>query len=251
MISVSKQRGNLVILMSFVLMLTLLFGCMKEESLTLDPIAAEDIYETEESVIIPMDLLTVTENVTQEDIDHTMEYIEKTKKGEMKKREPLSVVKRGNGGYGIIDGNKTYSALKKLGATNVPAVVAESPYQKDVEHFDDLIRLNSEAEPEFHQLVTSLGEELKAEVTEHPALTEVDEIHRKANELYGGDYGKIVDVLSADIMVTKDELQADKEKMMQKYYVICIFDSQTNEEYSVYVMLSNSTVARIQLTSND
>ena len=54
------------------------------------------------------------------DIDHTMDYIEKTKKGEMKKHEPLSVIERGDGTYSIIDGNRSYSALKELGAKSIP-----------------------------------------------------------------------------------------------------------------------------------
>ena len=78
-------------------------------------------------MILPMDALRVTEQVTPEGISHTMEYIEKTKKGEMKKREPLSVVERGDGTYSIIDGNQSYSALKQLGAKNIPVIVASRP----------------------------------------------------------------------------------------------------------------------------
>jgi len=62
-------------------------------------------------VVMSMDILRVTEEVTPEDIAHTMTYIEKTKKGEMKKREPFSVVERGDGTYSILDGNKSFSAL--------------------------------------------------------------------------------------------------------------------------------------------
>ena len=57
-------------------------------------------------MVMSMDILRVTEEVTPEDIAHTMTYIEKTKKGEMKKREPFSVVERGDGTYSILDGNK-------------------------------------------------------------------------------------------------------------------------------------------------
>lgn len=61
----------------------------------LDPVAEADIYQTADSVIMPMGSLRVTETITPEDISHTMEYVEKTKKGEMKKREPFDVVARG------------------------------------------------------------------------------------------------------------------------------------------------------------
>ncbi len=243
-----KPFREMKVLILFVVMMICFEGCKKEEEkLTIDPIAAEDIYETEDSVIISVDFLHVTEEVTQKDIDHTMEYVEKTKKGEMKKREPLSVIERGDGTYGIIDGNKTYSALKQLGATNMPVVVVDTPYQKEVEDYDDLILVNTEAESEFRQLVTALGSELAAEVKETSYLQDTDEIHMKAKETYGGDYSKIVDVLSADMIVPKGELQAAKGKLLEKYYVICISGDQTDGEFKACVMLSNNAVAEIRL----
>ena len=42
----------------------------------LDPISAADIDQTEDSVILSMDVLRVTEKVTPEDIRRTMGYIE-------------------------------------------------------------------------------------------------------------------------------------------------------------------------------
>ena len=246
-----KHSRKAAILLSFALMLICFWGCGKEESLKLDPIAAADVYETEDSIIVSMDLLQVTEQVTQKDIDHTMEYIEKTKKGEMKKREPLSVIGRGDGKYGIIDGNKTCSALRQLGAKNVPVVVVDKPYQKEAENFDDLISVNSEAESEFKQLAASLGEELKAEVKDCSYLKDTDEIHRKAKESYGGDIGKLCDVLAADLTVPKNELQSAKEKLKEKYYVVCFNSDQKDEEFPAYVMLSNSTIAKVRLIGKD
>ena len=246
-----KHCRNIAILLSFALMLLCFGGCGKEEELKIDPIAAADVYETEDSKIMSMDLLHVTEQVTQKDIDHTMEYIEKTKKGEMKKREPLSVIARGDGKYGIIDGNKTCSALKQLGAKNVPVVVVDKPYQKEAENFDELMSVNSEAESEFQQLAASLGEELKAEVKDCSYLKDTDEIHRQAKEIYGGDYGKLCDVLSADLTVPKDEMKKAKEKLTEKYYVVCFNSDQKDEEFPAYVMLSNSTIAKVRLIGKD
>ncbi len=36
----------------------------------------------------------------------------------------------GDGTYSIIDGKKSFSALKELGAKNVPVIVVSEPYQK-------------------------------------------------------------------------------------------------------------------------
>ena len=218
-----------------------------DAEIVLDPIAAEDIYETADSVVMPMDSLRLTEEITPEDISKTMGYIEKTKKGEMKKREPFSVVERGDGTYSIIDGNKSYSALKELGAKSVPVIVADRPYNKDVESFDDLISLYSEAETEFHQTVTSLGEEWKAEVSEHSDLKDADTIHQKAKENYDGDYGRVVDVLSADMRVPAEELQAAAQKLLEKDDVLCLYNHENDNGYTAYIRLSNGAIVEIQL----
>lgn len=103
---------KLIIIFAVVHALAFINGPVMTGEMEPDPISAADIEQTEDSVILPMDVLRVTEAVTPEGISHTMEYIEKTRKGEMKKREPLSVVARGDGTYCIIDGNQSYSALK-------------------------------------------------------------------------------------------------------------------------------------------
>ena len=137
---------KLVLILLIVQVMTFLGGIGKPAEVVLDPVAEADIYQTADSVIMPMDSLRATETVTPEDISHTMAYIEKTKKGEIKKREPLSVVERGDGTYSILDGNRTFSALKELGAKSFPVIVQDRPYHKDVETFEDLVRIYSEAE---------------------------------------------------------------------------------------------------------
>ena len=91
----------------------------------LDPLSAADVAETETSQIISMDLLKTTEKVTTEGIQRAKNNIAKSLRGELPKREPLTVIKRGDGTYSIIDGNRTYSALKEMGAKNVPVEVVE------------------------------------------------------------------------------------------------------------------------------
>ena len=242
---------KLILILFLVQVTAFLGGPGKTTEVILDPIAAADIYQTADSVIMPMDSLRVTEIVTPKDISHTMEYIEKTKKGEMKKREPFSVVERGDGTYSILDGNKSFSALKELGAKNVPVVVHDRPYHKDVETFDDLLSLNSEAEPEFHRSVTALGEELAAEVSEHSDLKDTDAIHRKAKENYGGDYGKILDVLSADIRVPAGELEAAARKILEKDDILCLYSHEKDHGYTAYLRLSNGAIAEIRLKETE
>ena len=242
---------KLVLILLLVQVMAFLGEPGKKAEVVLDPIAAADVYQTADSMILPMDSLRVTENVTPKDISHTMEYIEKTKKGEMKKREPFSVVERGDGTYSILDGNKSFSALKELGAKNVPVVVQDRPYHKDVETFDDLVSIFSEAEPEFHRTVTALGEELTAEVSEHSDLKDTDAIHRKAKEDHGGDYGKIIDVLSADIRVPAGGLQEAARKLLEKDSVLCIYSHEKDNGFTAYLKLSNGAITEIRLNETE
>ena len=219
----------------------------KTTKIILDPIAADDVYETDDSVVMPMVILRITEEVTPKDIRHTLGYIEKTKKGEMKKREPFSIVERGDGTYSVIDGNKSHSALKELRVKNVPVTVADRPYHKEVKTFDDLVAIYSESESEFHRLAASLGEEFKAEMSEHSDLTDADAIHKKANENNGGDYGKVVDVLSADMRVPAGELQTAAWKLLEKDNVLCLYNHEKDNGYTAYIRLSNGAIAEIRL----
>ena len=239
--------SRLFLILAVVLALSFIHGPGMTGKLEPDPISATDIYQTEDSVILPMDALRVTEEVTQEGIDHTLEYVEKTRKGEMKQREPLSVVERGDGTYSIIDGNKSYSALKQLGAKNIPVIVVSQPYQKDVESFDDLIALQTEAEPEFHQFVTSLGDRYKAEVSEHSDLNDAEAIHRRAREDCDGDYGKVIDVLSAEISLPAEALEAAVAELWNQKSLLCMYAREEDDGYTAAIRLSNGAMAKIQL----
>lgn len=241
------NRLKRFLILCVVLGLAVFNGLAMAEALEPDPISAGDIYQTEDSIILPMDALRVTETVTPEDIRHTLDYIERTKKGEMKQREPLSVVERGDGTYSIIDGNRSYSALKQLGAKNIPVIVASRPYHKDVETYDDLIAIQTEAESEFHQFVASLGEAYTAEVSEHSNLDDAEAIHKEAKENHDGDYGKVIDVLSAQIRIPAEELQTAVTALFNQDSVLCVYGHEEDDGYTAYVILSNGAMAEIQL----
>jgi hypothetical protein len=246
-----RQSKKLLILVSAILAWTLLggFAETEKEEIRLDPISAADIYETDDSVILPMDALRVTEKSTPEDISHTMEVIEKSRRGELKKREPLTVIEYGAGKYSIIDGNRTYSALKEMGAKNVPAEVVMQPYHKDVITFDDLIAMHSEVESEFHQLMISLARAYQAELGEYSELYNDGVIHQKAKEAYDGEYDKIVDVFSADLTVPEEDLKKTALDLKKKYYTLCMYDLEDGDGYMAYIRLSNGTVAEIRLNA--
>lgn len=238
---------KLILIFAVVQALAFVNGPVLTGEMDLDPISAADIEQTEDSVILPMDALRVTEQVTPEGISHTMGYIEKTKKGEMKKREPLSVVERGDGTYSIIDGNQSYSALKQLGAKNIPVIVFSRPYHKDVESFEELVALQTAAEAEFHQFVMSLGEAYQAEVSERSDLSDAEAIRKKADENFGGDYGRVIDVLSAEIRLPAEALRTAVAALFNEDSILCVYGHEKDSGYTAYIRLSNAAVAEIRL----
>lgn len=150
-----------------ILLFTLIFcfgvKCQAEE---LDPIAAQHILTTKDTVIIPIEKLRPVEEITPEGIAEAMYYMKlRMADKNYSKRAPLDVIERGDGTYSVIDGNRTLAALKELGAKNIPVIVHRHPYQKDVKNIKDLYALNEAAEGEFKTLMQSLQQELGGTLT--------------------------------------------------------------------------------------
>ena len=103
-----------------------------KHSPTLDPITKMYMHETSRSIIVPMDSIKLTENVTSRSISKAKRNMQSALNGYMSKREPLTVIQRKDGYYYVLDGNNTYSALKELGAKNVLVEVIGSSYSADM-----------------------------------------------------------------------------------------------------------------------
>ena len=114
---------------------------LKIEAAELDPIAAQHISTTKNSIIVPIEKLRPSEKITPEDTAEAMYFMQKRISGEQKeKRQPLDVIERGDGNYTIIDGNRSFAALKELGAKNLPVIVHPHPYQKMLEISNNFTR---------------------------------------------------------------------------------------------------------------
>lgn len=229
------------------------------EALELNPIAAEDIQKTEDSKIISMDLLRPTENVTSEGIRRTKNVIEQAKQGLLPKREPLTVVIRGDGTYEIFDGNKTYTVLKELGAKNIPVKILRIPYQKDIKILDELYAKNSEVQAEFNSLMKSLSEELGAKLIMRSGLQSREKTIIKATELFNGDYSKVLDVLAACLIFnSEEEIYNTVEKLKAKNYFVNFYDRWKGQsypdnyrDYLTHVRLSNGIITEVQLCNSN
>ena len=76
-------------------------------------------------------------------------------------------------------------------------------------------------------------------------------IHRKAKENHGGDYGKIVDGLSAEMKVPARELQAVARKLLEKDNILCIYSHENDNGCTAYLRLSNGAIAEIRLKETE
>lgn len=88
-----------------------------------DAVSSGYIQETERSIIVPMSNLHLTESVTDYSVRKARRNMNRATQNSMPKRKPLTVRARSDGGYDILDGNNTYSALKELGAALVPVEI--------------------------------------------------------------------------------------------------------------------------------
>lgn len=89
-------------------------------SIPLDPIAAQYLYETPDSVIIPLDKLIQSKQVDERSVARARKNMNDALNGIINKRKPLTARDNRDGTFYLIDGNDTFTALKELGAKNAP-----------------------------------------------------------------------------------------------------------------------------------
>lgn len=222
--------------------LTFTFGakCQAEE---LDPIAAQHLYITKDSVIVPVEKLRSGEKITPEGTFNLT-----------KKQRPLDVIERGDGTYTIMDGNKIFAALKELGAKNFPVIVHPFPYQKNVKNIKDLYALNYAVENEFKNLIKSLQEEYGGEIKTRPYIKKEKRVREKAKLEYNGDYSCITDLWAASLVFDNvDDLLAAAEGIKKRDDVVWINDRWNNplpqgyRDFQLCLILSNGAIDELQL----
>ncbi|MBR5913402.1 MAG: ParB N-terminal domain-containing protein [Selenomonadaceae bacterium] len=241
--------------LQILIIFTVIFcACLSCEAVVLDPIAASDFVLTKDAIIVPIEKLRPSEKVTREEIEEAMKFIELSKIGKAKKREPLSVIERGDGSYTIIDGNKTFAAMKELGAKNLPVIVRPHPYQKDVENIKDLYALNLAAEDEYNKLMAELQAELGGELLKRPQIKSEKRVREKAKLEYDGDYSAITDLWAATLVYPDEEsLLAAFDELKKRDDVIWINDRWNNplpqgyKDIQLNLILSNGAICELQL----
>ncbi len=172
-------------------------------SFCLDRVARQDIFETDSSVNLPVDILVPTEKVSKDDIKAARIMAEKTLKGEIGKRKPITVVKRGDGRFSIIDGNRTFSYLAAAGAKSVPAEVT-FPYTKDIRSVDELIARNNAVKAEFIGKLKEIQKKVGGDLQIRPDKARA-RIQEKVEKLYQNNIGGVTDILGGRLVFAKSE----------------------------------------------
>lgn len=228
---------------------------LKIEAAELDAIASQHIFTTKNSIIVPIEKLRPSEKITPEGTAQAMHYMQLRISGKQnKKRNPLDVIERGDGNYTIIDGNRTFAALKELGAKNLPVIVHPYPYQKDVKNIKDLYALNLAAEDEYNNLMAELQKELGGELKKRPGIKKEKRVREKAKLELKGDYSAITDMWAATLVYPDEEsLLAAFEELKKRDDVIWINDRWNNplpqgyKDVQLNLILSNGAICELQL----
>lgn len=239
-----------------VLVFAVIFGsCVKCAAEDLDPIAAQYLSTTKNTIIVPIDKLRPSEKITPESTAEEIQNL-KVKPADKKsaKRAPLDVIERGDGTYVIMDGNRTFAALKELGAKNLPVIVHPLPYQKDVKNIKDLYALNEAAEGEFKNLLQTLQAEYGGEIKMRPTIKDEKRVRQKAKLELNGDYSQVTDLWAASLVFDNvDDVLAAASEIESRDDVIWILDRWNNplpqgyRDFQLSLILSNGAIVELQL----
>ena len=242
---------------SMLLIFSVLVFCfsVKCEAEELDPIAAQHLLTTKDTIIVPLEKLRLTEKIKPEIFEKAMYFMNlRIADKNYPKRAPLDVIERGDGTYSVIDGNTTLAALKELGAKNFPVIVHPYPYQKDVKNIKDLYALNEAAETEFKTLMQDLQQELGGKLTQRPYIKKKKRVREKTKTEYNGDYSCVTDMWAASLIYPNEEsLLTAFEEIKKRDEVIWINDRWNNplpqgyKDIQLCLILSNGAIVELQM----
>ena len=167
---------------------------MQKSSLKIDTIADKYIHETRRSIVVPVERIHLTENVSSLSIERAKRNMQRALNGFMSKREPLTVRLRSDGEYDVLDGNNTLSALRELGAKNVPVEVIGERKNDRVKSAVN----NNEQTENYYQIGTRRKNEMNtALIKSRPDMNAeqrknaIDEIEKLGESVRQGGYPKV------------------------------------------------------------
>ncbi|HET7663895.1 MAG TPA: ParB/Srx family N-terminal domain-containing protein, partial [Rhodanobacteraceae bacterium] len=160
-----------------------------------------DLYftDTDVSSVIPLDKLESTKSA-EENVkggSNGLKRMGAAADGVLGKRQPISVRDNGDGTYTVLDGNGTLTAARKAGFEGIPVRVVEAtvPGRPDVQARYDAA---AKAYPDYVKTMTEQAEAVGGRFV-NPGLKHVHRVLDKVDGEYGGDAGKITDLLRGTI----------------------------------------------------
>ncbi|MCR5084618.1 MAG: hypothetical protein K6A65_03860 [Succinivibrionaceae bacterium] len=166
----------------------------------LDPVAQAGIHETNQSVNLPTALLVPVEGVTAEGVASAKKQVELAAAGVAGKSGPISVVKRGDGNFTVLDGSRMFTYLKQQGAKSVPVVVSY-PYTKGADTIEELLAMNEAARAEFTAKVKEIQQAVGGEILLRTKPKELSRIKEKIKDNYAGNVGGVTDILAGRLLM--------------------------------------------------
>lgn len=123
--------------------------------------------------VVPLGAITPSKSEgVQQEAERAAKYMDAAAKGEISKRDPLTVQAIGNGKFQLIDGNGTLAAAKNYGWNNIPVTVVESGTGKG-----SLKGKGTSAAPDFRESLAR-----KAEGDDTQPVKSLDELYERAKK---------------------------------------------------------------------
>lgn len=171
-----------------------------------------------------------------EGVANARPFMVKAGRGEGGKRDPITLIPDGKGGYEVFDGNSTFAIASQEGWSKIPAMIVKSREEAEViearakamkarakattgalagmftpEHrgeplqtfssFEEMYTTAQTVQGDFEELLAATGTEIKM-----GPIKKKDTALRKAARKYSGNYNRVRDVVRATVVV--DDLDA-------------------------------------------
>jgi N12 class adenine-specific DNA methylase len=177
-------------------------------------------------------------------------------------RAPISVVKRPDGTFKVLDGNTTFHVLQERGEADVEVeVVKPSQPAKKIRSADDLIAAAKAAQPEYNALIDKMAEESgAAQIASRKGdgLKSMDSIERKVKDEYDGNHYRLVDVLGKTLLFDDEQsLRAGLASVLNNPQVMGWKDRWEDplpsgyQDINISVRMANGHVAELQMMTRD
>lgn len=232
------------------------FGVSKSEEPKKEAPGSDYFDHTETSKVVPVKDIILRQEPRTTSIETAKTRMAAAKDGKGNKRKPLSVVKRPDGKYKVVDGNATLHALQDLNEEHAVVEIVDTPIHRKVKNLDDLRNQAKEALPELKEIADVIARDHNGKAVFRPGegIKRDESIEFKVKNETAGAYDQVIDTAAATVVFNDIE---DLTKAFNKikhdprvYAARNRFDRPLPGGYrdvNIKIGLSNGHVGEIQL----